>query len=473
MRRFSVLFALLLLFSAVRSQTGQDNQDSLPNRKLFIAAVRLIGNTTTRDWIVHRELAFRAGDSLTVFELLNKMTISTNNLNNTSLFNTVDVKYVGTGNGNVEVYVMLAERWYIWPVPVFELAETNFNAWWENKDFSRINYGLKLNYNNFRGRNEKLDLTLQFGFTEKLSLRYTIPYINRSKTFGLSLSASYGQNHEVNYSSSANKRLFYKDVGEVQLTDMSAGFELSYRRRFFSTHTVGARFDETTVSDSILAHNDEFLYKNDTGGSQNTLKHVALTYRYALDRRDNKTYPLKGNYFGFTFVNYTGTMKPLLWNKVEFKNYSRLRERLYLSTLLQAHYYFNSFQPYYFRDGLGYTDKSTVRAYELFVIDAQQNFIGKIQLRYQVKKRTNHDLPLVPVERFRKFHFAIYAGIFADAGFAGDSYNYHENKLANDLQSGYGVSLDIAAYYDRVLRIEYSINKFGVHGLFLHFAAPI
>ena len=138
MRRFSVLFALLLLFSAVRSQTGQDNQDSLPNRKLFIAAVRLIGNTTTRDWIVHRELAFRAGDSLTVFELLIKMTFSTNNLNNTSLFNTVDVKYVGTGTGNVADYVLLAERWYIWPVPVIELAETNFTAWWENQRLSQV-----------------------------------------------------------------------------------------------------------------------------------------------------------------------------------------------------------------------------------------------------------------------------------------------------------------------------------------------
>jgi len=36
-------------------------------------------------------------------------------------------------------------------------------------DFSRVNYGMRLLQQNFRGRNETLRLTAQFGFTGNLN----------------------------------------------------------------------------------------------------------------------------------------------------------------------------------------------------------------------------------------------------------------------------------------------------------------
>jgi hypothetical protein len=38
------------------------------------------------------------------------------------------------------------ERWYTFPVPIFELSDRNFNEWWQNynHDFRRVNYGLRL-----------------------------------------------------------------------------------------------------------------------------------------------------------------------------------------------------------------------------------------------------------------------------------------------------------------------------------------
>ena len=77
------------------------------------------------------------------------------------------------------------------------------------------------------------------GFTEKISLSYSIPYINKKQTIGLALHSSFGQNHEVNYLSEDNKRLFYKEINRVQLRNSNSGFTLRYRRKFYSTHLFG------------------------------------------------------------------------------------------------------------------------------------------------------------------------------------------------------------------------------------------
>ena len=49
----------------------------------------------------------------------------------------------------VDVMVDVKERWYIFPLPIFELADRNFNEWWKTRDFSRTNYGLSVVQNNF------------------------------------------------------------------------------------------------------------------------------------------------------------------------------------------------------------------------------------------------------------------------------------------------------------------------------------
>jgi hypothetical protein len=54
-----------------------------------------------------------------------------------------------------------------------------------------------------------------------------------------------------------------------------------------------------------------------------------------------------------------------------------------------------------------------------------------------------------------------------------DNLDFPKNSLADELQFGYGIGLDFVTYYDIVLRSEYSFNKFGEHGFFLHFVAPI
>jgi len=472
MRLFLAVMIVGEMFTFQNIMASDSISDSTQNQILVIKRIVIIGNKITKPWIIHRELSVSEGDTMTRFELLNHLETSKQNLTNISLFNSIDMRFVLVDDVNAEIYILVTERWYLWPRPVFELAETNFNSWLENKDFSRINYGLELIKNNFRGRNERLKLVVQFGWTELLSIAYSIPYINKKRTLGMSVFAGYGQNHEVNYLSFQNKRLFYKDVIRIQEQTFKSGFNFKYRKKFYSTHLIGADYNAVSVTDSVLFYNSNYLSEE-----KNDMKYFSLTYRYILDKRDNKNYALTGLYLSGTLIKYGlniySSSLNLWWNKLEYKQYWKLSEKFFLAGMAQVHYYFSDFQPYYLRDGLGYTDKSTVRSYELYVIDAQQMGTAKLQLKYQLVSPKAYEMSFVPINKFKQVHYSLYLGIFGDVGYAADKQDYPENDFANDLQMGYGISLDLATYYDLVFRAEYSVNKFGEHGLFLHFVAPI
>ena len=166
---------------------------------VIISKVFVIGNKITKDHIVVRELAFHIGDTIPASEFEAKRVRSEENIYNTSLFNSVKLTYLKNPDATTSVYVILKERWYIFPLPVFEVVDRNFNVWWRTKDFSRIVYGGVLSWNNFRGRNETVALALRFGYIQQVSFSYSIPYINKNQHSGLNFGFSYSRNHQAAY----------------------------------------------------------------------------------------------------------------------------------------------------------------------------------------------------------------------------------------------------------------------------------
>ena len=57
-------------------------------------------------------------------------------------------------------------------------------------------------------------------------------------------------------------------------------------------------------------------------------------------------------------------------------------------------------------------------------------------------------------------------------GYAKNNTDYIDNSLANSILWGRGFSIDYVTYYDKLLRIEFSINELGEKGVFLHFSNP-
>ena len=129
--------------------------------------------------IVSRELAFIPGRAILLQDTADFFKKSCFNIFNTTLFNyctyRVDSGYTdSSGHSFGQIHFRVSERWYTFPVPIFELADRNFNEWWydRNADFNRVNIGLKLIQKNVRGRNEELILLGQGGFTRRFDFSY-------------------------------------------------------------------------------------------------------------------------------------------------------------------------------------------------------------------------------------------------------------------------------------------------------------
>ena len=177
-----------------------------------VNSIEIEGNKVTKRATVMRELSFQIGDSLTLIEFNEKLKQSELNIGSQWLFNFVDI--VPSYNQNeIDVNIEVIERWYVWPYPILEIAERNFNVFWDSlqnsnyTDFSRLNYGVFLNWYNFRGRNELLKLKFRKGYKEHYLFEYDIPYINKSKTLGTILNVELFRMKQFHYKTIDNTLL--------------------------------------------------------------------------------------------------------------------------------------------------------------------------------------------------------------------------------------------------------------------------
>lgn len=176
----------------------------------FVVETPIItGNKSTKDYIILRELCFKNGDTLSLEKWNAVKTKCEENLMNTSLFHTAKVDTF-TQDYDLKIKIEVSERWYIFPMPLYEFDERNLNSWIKSDKISRASYGLFFIHSNFRGRMENLQLLFEMGYNQRLGLAYSAPYINKKKTLGLSFQTAYTLRHEVNVYSENNKQVFVK-----------------------------------------------------------------------------------------------------------------------------------------------------------------------------------------------------------------------------------------------------------------------
>lgn len=290
MRNLLFIFIVQILFIA--------NLNAANDSILVIKRINLEGNHITHDKIILRELTFKIGDTLSIHNYSIQKEKSSQNLMNISLFNFVNFSEDITNN-EISINIRLTERWYIWPIPVFDLADRNFNTWWKTKDFNRINFGVDLAIFNFRGRNETLDLLLSLGYDEKYGIVYKIPYINKKQTLGLVISGNYIRSHEIALKDSNNKVIFLKDQINYPKQSVNTSIGITYRRNIHNFHTFQLEYEKFHFEDTLAKLNPEYTLSKNTEN-----QYFSFYYQYKNDYRDYKPYPLKGHYFDIEIHKY-------------------------------------------------------------------------------------------------------------------------------------------------------------------------
>ncbi len=460
-----IFFIFILLFTSylpVKSQVHNNVTDSTAD-SISIDHIFIIGNRVTKEKIIRRELDFREGQTFQsgIFNAMIKR--NEQKIINTSLFVSVNISKIDLPDHKADIIIRVVERWYLFPIPVLELADRNFDDWWINHDhdFHRIEWGLRLIKYNMRGMNETLKLTGQFGYTKRVFVSYNFPYINHKQKTGLSIFFDYALNKNTSYKT-VNNKLYFLNSDRWLKEYYTGGLAFTLRKSFYAYHTFGASFIYNKVNDTIPELNPGYF-----NNGKNNQRYFRLYYSFLYDHRDITAYPLHGSYFMFDLNKYgIGLSKEVNFFEMSalYYRFLELPLKFYLSAGFGARISFPGEQPYNMFNSLGY-GQFTLRGYELYVIEGQHIFQSKFTLRKCLYKFETEYHDYFSPRQIQHFHLAIYLKTFGDFGYVSSYGNYAMNDLlANQLLYGYGVGADLFTVYDMLLSWDYSFNKLGEHG---------
>jgi len=414
---------------------------------IVIEQIILIGNKHTKDKVILAEIDFEIGDSIQLNTLNTRFDKNKYQILSTGLFNTAELnlKNYKIGSGSADIEITTTENWYLYPVPIFELADRNFNVWWneQEKSLDRINYGVRLNHYNFTGNRDPFKLKIQFGYTRKFEINYSYPYWLLDKKLGLAGSIFYADNKEIAYITQGNKTQFYKHEDErIMLSRFRIGPELKYRPTVNQFHSFRIEFHKNTIDEYV----PQELNPNYFRSGALSLSMIYLEYDFQIDRRKYTTYPRSGWLLFFNLKKEgVGIFKDVNNFNVELgmEHHQPIAPKLVLGNRLKA------------------------KTNELYVMDGIDFFINKNRLSYRLLDNNIRTSKLLP-RQFERMSLSIYLRFNFDTAIVNEPTYIAGNTLNNRWIYGYGPAIDFIAFNNFVFSFEYSFNDIGEHGLFFH-----
>ncbi len=470
-----LFFILLVSTGALKAQdtalepVNPPTPDSVRVNNIFV-----IGNEKTQKSIILRELDF-AKDYYYEWEtFMGIIKADQQKIYNLRLFNQVEVTPLFTGENEVEILISVKERWYVLPSVIFQLADRNFSEWWTNqgRDWSRVNFGLKLSHSNVGGRNEKLRFSGQMGFTKGLDILYSKPYIDKKQNHGLAIQLTYSEQKTLPIKSEYNRQVFYtSETEEVLRKNFSTALRYTHRRTFYNYHFLTLGYNYTWINPLVLTESPDYLQNKEN----NNLRYLFLQYSFRHDNRNNVAYATKGEILQLTATKYgvffTEDLDEVEVNIVANK-YFPISDKFHFATGLTGVWFLSPEQPYTLVRGIGYSP-NFIRGYELNVIEGQQLYVHKNSLRFKALDLSFDISRFMPIEQFSTLPFKMYLSANFDHGTVTDRNMIPANALlTNKYLFGYGGGIDIVATYDMVLRFEYSLTNSGEGNFFFNFKAP-
>ena len=457
---------ILLILSKISFGKEDFSTNNAGADTIIINKIIIVGNVKTKEKIILRELLFNVNDTLTKKQFSNYKVKSKENLTNTSLFNYITINTTQEEGVYVNVYLLLEERWYLWPYIILEQADRNLSAYLHNKEWSRINYGLMLVKNNFRGMGETIKLKVRLGYKEQLEVAYDIPYLGNTHQHGLTTKISWFRQCEIPYSIESDKLVFFKNSNNYIARKFYSKISYHFRNKYYIRHTLSVLYEYDNVQDTIIILNNNYFDK-----PQNSSQYLGVEYNFNIDKRNYIHYPLKGYNVDFTIsqkgLNLLNNEMDGIWSfETEAYYYKMYSKRWYSGLGLRGKISTNKKQPFFIEEALGYD--TYLRSFEYYVVNGQQYITGRSFLKYAIIPRKIAYINGLKWTKFNKVHYSLYVNTFIDIGYVNDTKKSIYNKYPNTFLASGGIGVDFVAYYDKIIRLEYSVNRFKEHGFFIH-----
>lgn len=405
------------------------------------------------------------------------------NIYNLKLFNDVSINIKNWEDDSLDLIIRVYERWYIVPAPIIAFADRNVAEWWRqyHHDFKRLQYGAQINWDNFTGRNDRFNFAMSFGFAQKMDIGYTIPQFNRGKQHvGFSVFVTMLRTKYIAYNTLEDELAYLPLSKTWQIKKIQVAQQISFRKKIHSTHFFSTGYGFSLISDEVIRANPNYY-----GDGRNKQHYFKIGYNYEADYRNIRIYATDGWYFSYNFTNYgLGFMKTRMTTTgIQFNKYILWKKhpKFSMAGMIKWQFSWPYKQPYNLQyiKSFGYIENA-IRGYEINVIDGQQFLLLKDEYRLRVidfqiakMKRLQAKNSAVLNSSLAYLPLKLYLTAYFDAGYVWDNYFLESNHLKNKWQFGFGLGLNLVTSGDKVLRIEYSVNRYLQKGVYLHFEQPL
>lgn len=455
-----LFFICFLFLQVIHYQSFADDS-------LVVRQIKIVGNLRTKEKIIFRDMAIKAGDKLQKAKLTEILEADRKKIFNTNLFVTVKVTSEEIDNQQIDVIVEVKERLYFVALPVFYLADRNFNEWWYERghDLKRTIYGIYGKHSNLTGNNDQLKIRAEIGFIPNFEIAYSTPYLDKTLQTTFSVGAFYGINKTMVYRTWQDKFQFAESENR-QRERLNLYSVISRRTGFFQNQFLQISYNQTQIADTIARLNPNYFLNGRT-----QQKYFLISYSYIYDRRDNRQYALKGYRLSFDAIKYGLSARSDI-NQFSLSGtasqYFPLHRNFYANYSLRGKVSFPEKQPFLQTQGLGYRN-DLVRGYELYVVDGQSYGLLKTNLKYQMFDKIFDLSRYLKVKQFNTLPVAAYINTFFDVGYVKNNFpELNNTKFANKWLVGGGVGLDVVTWYNVVGRLNYSVNAVGEKRLFFN-----
>ncbi len=492
--KYHILITLILCTLVISSTYSQNKDGAVHMPEQFnypyikISSVEVSGNKLTKDRIIVRELDFKVGDSLAVFEkgtlvgssirrffagdsseVRLRLNYSRDNIINTKLFLIVNLYLEQVDKENYKLRIEVNERHYWWIFPVLKLNAPNFNEWLRDIDLSQLSMGIFASHNNLFGTSHQSSIAFYFGKSWAIAAGYRIPWIGHKEKKGITFVAGYNNLAVVEYASVENKRqILYKT--NSYSSAFVAGI-MTFRPGLYHYTTAKVTGEYVSISDSLFNLNPNFL-----SGEKKSNFSLSLYFDYYYDTRNNKSYPLEGSMMK-AFIDKRGLGigtkdVDIFYYGIDFHFYQKLSQKWYVAEMVKAVNSAGENAPYHYQQTL-IGKKDFIRGYDLFTVNGDQMYYFRSNIKYElVKPNVKKVKEGQEKNKFKALQYAFYLNAFADFGYVTNHFT-EDNPYNNKGLYSWGLGLDFVTYYDMVLRFEYAFTSVGTYGFYIGFGMPI
>ncbi len=441
------------------------NDDSLTIRSFCFS-----GLVKTKEWYLLREIRYREGDKISFSRLDEVMELLRSDLRKTNLLTHIEVTPLLDFNGKneVEFQIYLQENWFVFPSLITEIADRNFNVWWNeyNHSLNRINLGLAIQHTNLTGCKDELTLSYHFGYTKRAVAKYYRPAFNTTSKLGFGGAMYYTEYKETPITTLNNKQIFIKDGDKILYRRREISCGINYKKSTFWTFDLQLNHHRNSLNKELAEKYPDFFLQSSTKQVYTQLSISALYFDL-----DHILKPTRGLLAKWT-ITQTGIpyVEQYSYNSLfqTVKMCHSFGKRIFLETALSAKCGIDrKKRPYNLYKGLGYTD-TNISGYEYYVIDGLDYFYLNNQIRYFFYTFNWNLFRLLPGEPVFRIKTDVDIALQCSQAYVHDPFYNKGNEFVNRLLYSSGAGLNFT-WNDLVeFNIFYSINHAGQGGLYFH-----